>query len=654
MKLDNGLKLQLLKEILKQPSAFSFTRENDIMTFLESIWDLRTMSSTDERFNDAYEDIYKHIISNEDWDYEFLFIDRLSLIKDDLIFEKFINSFVSPDFRVDEVDIMNYIYLLEPYLLKAGLSLFLTDYTISGLPIYKVGESSVNDISTTGLKINNIPFFAEFTKDENTNLFDSFEPNIYPSFLLLLNDGWNDYGVVSEFQLFFQPTKNDKIRIGKVKIIHENIKKIYDALDKKFEVLNNEFCSLGQNIDYYRNLKTHLGTNFESVLWALKDAAFFTNINEKFENNENFKDSLIRDDVPERLLREAKFQLYDYDLSNLYSFKYHFKPKFANNKLEVEFNFKNDANSFNRIYAIIGKNGTGKTQLITSLPVDISKKNDDKFTPVTPLFSKVIAVSYSIFDSFEIPKNTASFNYEYCGINDEKGNPISKRGLRLRFHNTRKKIDDIGRSDTWVKILKNFIDEDSINSFITKKDDSEGFLPDFKYDFDLEEFGKVIKMLSSGQSIILYIITEIVAHIRLDSIILYDEPETHLHPNAISQLVNTIYELVHEFESYCIIATHSPLIIRELLSKNVYVIERESQFSSIRNIGIESFGENLSRLTEEVFGNREIPKQYKIILKKMVDKGLSYEKIKELLEHDQIPLSVNTSIFLKSLLNEKS
>lgn len=151
----------------------------------------------------------------------------------------------------------------------------------------------------------------------------------------------------------------------------------------------------------------------------------------------------------------------------------------------------------------------------------------------------------------------------------------------------------------------------------------------------------------------LYIITEIFAHIRFDSLILYDEPETHLHPNAISQLVNTIYELVDKFESYCILATHSPLIIRELLSKNVLVIERDGNVPSIRKIGIESFGENLTTLTEEVFGNRSVEKQHEIIIQEMVDDGKSYEEIKSLLASDGLPLSLNVLMLIKSLINEK-
>ncbi len=656
MKLSKELKSIIFKELLSQPAPFNDKdKEDSIMDFLESIWDLKIMPSEDDRFVDAYGDIYQHVINNNDWNYSYLFIDRLNILEDDLKFEKFLNAIISPLLRKNEDDIMNYYYLIEPYLTKEGLSYSLIDYTASGLPIYELREINTQGSSKVGLKTNEIPFFTIFNPKGRASHFESYDdPKVFPSFVLVLNDGWNDFGVISEFHLYYHPQEAIEFWIGKVKIMHKKTKMISDILDEDFKTLSEDFCSLGQHMNYYENLKEHLGVDFESVLWSLKDTAFYPEIHEKYENNENFRDSLIRQDEPERLLREARYRLYGYDLSNVYSFKYHFKPKFADNNLDVEFNFKNDKNSFNRIHAIIGKNGTGKTQLITSLPIDISKKNNSLFTPMTPLFSKVIAVSYSVFDSFEIPKNTASFNYQYCGLNDEKGTPKSERGLRLRFHNTRKRIEEIGRTEKWVKILKNFIDDESIDRFITRTGSDIDFLPTYKYTFNLDEFGKVIKQLSSGQSIILYIITEIVAHIRLDSIILYDEPETHLHPNAITQLINTIYELVHEFQSYCIIATHSPLIIRELLSKNVYVIEREANFSSIKRIGLESFGENLSILTEEVFGNRGIPKQYKLILERLVEQGKNYLEIKELLEFDEIPLSINASVYLKSILNEKS
>ena len=224
----------------------------------------------------------------------------------------------------------------------------------------------------------------------------------------------------------------------------------------------------------------------------------------------------------------------------------------------------------------------------------------------------------------------------------------SEKGLKLRFHNSWKKIITKKRFDKWLILLPLFMEQDLIDEFIVEDD-----VP-WEYKVDIKGFNSVSKKLSSGQSILLYIITEIVANIRFDSLIIYDEPETHLHPNAISQLINTIYELTNEFQSYCIIATHSPIIVRELLSRNVYIIERESNVITARKPMIETFGENLTIITEEIFGNRDIPNQFEKIMMKLAKSGESYYEIISYIESKDIPLSLNARIYLKSIFNEKS
>lgn len=647
IKLSKKLKNDILNVIIAQDNSFGDLSNGDgILDFLSIIWDLRIMPSTDGRYNDAYGDIYQHMVNNDDWDYEYLFITRLEILENDDIFQQFLQTVLNPEIRKTEDSIMKFYLLINPYLEKENYGLFITDYTSEELPVYEIKDKKDIDEIPIGIKQNNIPFFVVLDTDGRADRASSHSsPTEFPSFILALNRGWNDYGMNTEFNLFYYLDANDFSYIGEVKIICLE-SDITEVIGDKFNILNENFCSLGQEFSYYDNLKSKLGKNFESILWALKDAAFYPEIQDKFEQESGFINSLIRYDGPEQLLREAKYKIYNYDLSNLYSFKYNFSPKFSDTSLEIDFNFNNDGNFPDRIYAIIGKNGTGKTQLMTSLPIDIYKKTDENFTPKTPLFSKVIAVSYSAFDTFEIPKKTATFNYLYCGLKDENGERMTDRALLLRFHNTWKKIKKQERMSQWVKILSNFLDKEIIDEFI--------ILKKHEFDVSLDGFTKTRKMLSSGQSILLYIITEIVANIRYDAIILYDEPETHLHPNAITQLMNTIYELVNEFQSYCIIATHSPLIIRELLSKNVFVMERESNYPSLRKIGIETFGENLTVLTEEVFGNRSIPKQYKLILERLVNNGLSYDEIINELESDNVPLSLNARMYLKTIVDEKS
>jgi len=328
---------------------------------------------------------------------------------------------------------------------------------------------------------------------------------------------------------------------------------------------------------------------------------------------------------------------------------YCFKPSFSSDRLDVSFNFGNIDDFSNRVYALIGKNGTGKTQLITSLPIHISEKKTDAFQPKIPLFSKVIAVSYSIFDTFKIPKKTARFNYVYCGLKNDKGEIMSEQGQIQRFHNTWKKIESLERINQWRRVLLNFLDEAVISEFIVIRENITSRKN--KYKVSLEGFRKARRKLSSGQGIILYVMTQIVANIRFDSLLLFDEPETHLHPNAITKLMNAIYSLVNEFESYCILATHSPLIIRECFSRNVFIMEKHENTPSIRKIGLESFGENLSILTDEVFGNKETESQYKKIIQSLAEKRMSFNDIVEYIESDGVPLNLNAKIYIKSILN---
>ena len=645
MKLSRYLKNEILNQVLAQDNPFGISEQQSIMPFLERIWELDIIPSDKRWYSSTQEEIHQHMVNNDDWTYEYLFIDRLGLLNDDMSFKKFIELLMHPEFRNNEDEIMMFYLIINPYLEKENYALVITG-NANGLPVYEIKSKNEAGDYPAGIIPNGFPFFVVWEPDGHNHRFNSHEPPPeFPSFVLVFNDGWNDFQVKTEFYLFYYQNEEDAYQIGPLKIMHAH-QKTEDILGDKFVNLSDDFCSLGQSYEFYERLKSHSGRNFENVLWALKDAAFFPEVSDKFEKNSVFNVSLIRYDEPEQLLREARYRIYGYDLSNLYSFKYNFAPKFSKTSIDIEFNFDNNEDFANRIYALIGKNGTGKTQLITSLPFDISRKDDTRFMPRTPLFSKVISVSYSAFDSFEIPKKTATFNYLYCGLKDENGERISEHRQIMRFHAAWKRIKRNERMLKWMRILENFLDEEILDLFMVL--DEKGEL-----DVSLEGFTKARKMLSSGQSILLYIITEITANIRFDSIILYDEPETHLHPNAISQLMNTIYDLVNTFQSYCIIATHSPLVIRELLSKNVYVIEKEGSVPSVRKLPYETFGENLTVLTDDIFGNRTVPKQYKKILSDLVDSGNSYDDILQIIESDNVPLGLNARLYLKTLVNEK-
>lgn len=200
--------------------------------------------------------------------------------------------------------------------------------------------------------------------------------------------------------------------------------------------------------------------------------------------------------------------------------------------------------------------------------------------------------------------------------------------------------------ENWKILLETFIPKETVMQMF-----ESGFLG---HKFVPERFPDVNSKVSSGQNILLFIVTEIIAQIRYNSLILYDEPETHLHPNAISELMNMIFELVDRYDSFCIIATHSPIIIQELQSRNIYVIEREGNYASTRRLEKEPFGENLTVITDEIFGNREVPRHYLKLLRSLVDAGHSFDEILSFIENDDVPLSLNARLFIKSLLSERN
>ena len=76
--------------------------------------------------------------------------------------------------------------------------------------------------------------------------------------------------------------------------------------------------------------------------------------------------------------------------------------------------------------------------------------------------------------------------------------------------------------------------------------------------------------------------------------------------------------------------------------------------SSVKRIGMESFGENLTNLTEEVFDNKDITPYYVKMLKGLIDNGMGYEEIVRLVQSEDIPVSLNLTILLRTLIENKN
>jgi predicted ATPase len=637
--LDSRIKEKIVAAILAQSNYLGkFSLDSGILSFSNKIWELRQMPSTDGRFNNAYDDAYQHLINNSDWSDEYFFIDRLNLINgENNLFIKFIELIVHPAVRNSIDEIHNFTEIINKILIGQNHKLILTEY-FEDLPVYRYSPIEAYKDLPNEIIPNKISIYVY----GKSNLTFSF-----PCFMLDFNSGWNDYNYYTEFRLNYHVESiSTYIIIGTVKIMKTNEKNTYDSLDSSFKNLSTDYCSLGQSKEFYRNLKKVLGVDYYSFLLGIRDVANFPKICEIFESDEAFKYSLIRYPDQEQILRSIRFELSGLDYSDYFKFRYKFQPPYSDNPINLDFNFQYSSSFPHRIFALIGKNGSGKTKILSSLANSLSQGSRDLFLPVKPVFGKVITISYSIFDTFEIPSSDAVFNYHYCGFRKGDNTIKSKDEVISEFYNSINTIEYRKLMNDWFYFIKIIFNDSLLIDCFTVNDFGD-------VDFSKQYFSTIYNKLSSGQSITLFLITEIIANIRFDSLILFDEPETHLHPNGITLLVNLIYEIVNKYNSFCVIATHSPIIIQEIPARNVMVIDRVDNSLIVRKLENDSLGENLTVITQEIFGNREVSRYFVNLISTMVNGDFSFEEIVSFLKSENLPISINIRLLIKSLIDFK-
>lgn len=491
---------------------------------------------------------------------------------------------------------------------------------------------------------------------------NSFEPKkyTYKNTLVIGHDNWNDFGYCTNYRVYYCDQNGTVHEVGWLKIYNQKMdEESEDESENKWkkysissylknntyiEELSENFCSLGQSLEFYRTLKKILPKSYKEILSRLRDIATNPAIKEQFKDCRGVRDSLLRETSAVKAFDEANEVINDIYAKHNMSFKYSFRPQYSNNKSELEFNFTKDNEYFPyRINAVIGKNGTGKTVMLGALANAISGNTDDykeAFIGGRPSFYKVISMSYSIFDNFIKSKNSLAVkcSYEYCGIQTEDVGlqlvrPMSKaeiyRSCKLAYRNIEKK----GRRDDWKKIITELLGEKELSNL----------------EEQLKRESVDELQLSSGQNMIVLSISMAVERIENESILLIDEPETHLHPNALASLMRMLNMLLETYDSYAIIATHSPIILQEIPTNRVNVLERDNSLFTVRRPHDECFGAGISGIIDDVFEVRSSESCYKTYMRE----ARKHMSEKEILEYFNNDLSVNALIYLQSISGDK-
>ena len=157
---------------------------------------------------------------------------------------------------------------------------------------------------------------------------------------------------------------------------------------------------------------------------------------------------------------------------------------------------------------------------------------------------------------------------------------------------------------------------------------------------------KLIQNMSSGHAIVLLTITKLIAVLEEKTLILIDEPESHLHPPLLSAFVRALSELLYEVNGVAIIATHSPVVLQEIPKSCVWKIQRVGIATDTKRPKIETFGENVGVLTREVFGLEVIKSGFHKLLIESVNENRSYDEILDEYKHQ---LGIEAKGLLKNI-----
>ena len=437
---------------------------------------------------------------------------------------------------------------------------------------------------------------------------------------LLVRDGWNDYGFTATFNIKLFPTPKKHVVEGFVKILRRrrNRNNILEPvfrtdLPEEFESLDADTCSMGGDLSYYQKLKKAGPEIYLPFLEQLRDIVYDKTIGRDFELVPGFRESLLRSSEANKAYAEGARIFGRKTRSKLFSFSFICNLRGATDPHRVDFDFRTHRTGLNRTTVLIGRNGTGKTQFLAAFARAMSgeRKADGAFEPRRPSFSRVIAVSFSAFDSFTRPlPNSTKFGYIYCGIRAERRGPSSPRDtpllnhrqIRVRLERSLGQVAEQDRLPKWSEILSILL---------------ERKVPIMSPAFSGTEAMDIYRHLSSGQRMLMAAFTGIVAHIRPESIVLFDEPELHLHPDIFAALMRALTLLLKEFDSYAILATHAPLLLQETMARQVRVFRRQGNSPIIAPLGIECFGENLTTITREVFEGADVGTTFREVLERL-------------------------------------
>lgn len=415
-------------------------------------------------------------------------------------------------------------------------------------------------------------------------------------------------------------------------------------LPEEFSQLPPGYFSLGQKENYYETLSTLDADERAAILMGLRDLAANPSALESVRNEPVVYDSLLRF-VTFQTVATRFHRLVTGDATlTKYRFEYVFPPSQNGLAEPVKATFEVIPNAMppTNVHVIIGRNGVGKTRFMQGLARSLLGYSEDsegdavgKLSFVSqfdtleegPGFSGLVLLSFSAFDDHELPEPRARISATAVGLRayDSETNSVTTRNpsqladeFVSSFSGCRRGL----RRERWVRAVTQlyndpvFSDADPLQ--LLSYDDESWSDPVRRY---------FKKRLSSGHKIVLLSITKLVELVDERTLVLLDEPEGHLHPPLLAAYIRSVSELLTSRNGVAIVATHSPVVLQEVPAACVWMLERNGHVSAVSRPSLQTFGENVGRLSREVFGLEVTHSGFHRLLRTEADRSGSFEEL---------------------------
>lgn len=536
--------------------------------------------------------------------------------------------------------------------------------------------------------------------------------------ILPVHTDWNNFGLHFDATLLVMTSANEAASLGICLMFEGKARTEYaiaELLGQRAWAPLAEvrllYCSVLSSLDRYREIVRLLG--FERAVTALRhlgDAAVL-----RFERTDPARVALLESETFSygALRTESAYVAYRRGVKYLRpqpvidvedaatSFVVTAHLPSADNPYVVDFDFNPDKLLRNRITVLIGRNGTGKTQLLLNFIAAMKAGHD-----ADPM-SLPVGVS-----------PPASFNrvFVFSSVASDVYPPSIPPWLGVDYQYFSMIATQPGKEDSLTSAITDCLRDDGKISFIASDGsmfaqtgrmalldqalNSLGFAPSVylplkpsnePYDLHTDQrgdrlyyrladarnlnekrrillaqaidpqqqpvlfgIGPGVRALSSGELAMLRFAAQAAGSAERGCLFLFDEPETHLHPNFVSEFMAILNTVVAATKSVAIIVTHSAYVVREVPSQRVRIFSLDDRKIAIDKPRLQTFGASIDSISQFVFADTSISHQYQETLQTWLDSLDPNISIDAIIEQFGNQMNSETLSYVARLIRSRS